>query len=543
MKRIGPMNTYRYVRAAVPTLGLVILLLFNSGECISQSTYDQAKVGAALQQWRKKAATFDTAKPTLLFTTSIMGCAGCCASAINHMIGVAGAAGIDANILVVVATPIPREGLAMRKLFKTRNVAEDADNVLSSVFHTNGLLPDLYVLDAGDRVLHRHQDLQHNYLEDSTLRRYLPIPERNRGDTVSLHSFIQLQEDDDHIIGDIRSVHMDTGSRTLEFLETRQNAIYRFGVDSGQLMAVYPVDSSIAWHFKKPGDRDDWWADLAEAYQPLVKYDGIIHRGNDTSYVLAELFTHYTATIDSTGEKPRTNIRWEKGLCVLKVADGRALSVDTVETSPWYPYGEAIALGNDILSAGLWGGSLMEYVDPQHANDSLYTFVLISNGDYRIKPIVRTTELQALSGRTFNRRYRGLMCSSSNGELFYISKGNGIFLRGWRSSDSLEYSLITMAGVLARDSGVSVMDMATNDAQVHTLLLDTDTPDTQPGLYVQAYDMAGRFLGEKIIRTDADDPLLAARIIGYDGTDAYVLMKQRTARWSIARLSLSELPS
>ncbi len=295
---------------------------------------------------------------------------------------------IAANILVVIGTPLPKEGLAIRRKFKTANVAEDADNVLRTVFQTNPAIPDMYVVDPAGRVLYYHHDLQRNYIDGPSIQEHVTADEASRQRTIAIRSLIPLQEDDDNIIGDVRSVYVNRQKRTVEFLEPRQNSIYKFNVDDGKLITVHAVDSSIGWHFKKPGDRDDWWASLADFYNPLVKYEAVMHRlGTDTAYILSELFIHYTTTVDSSrrsnadaGNGLDTNVPWQKGPCILTVVNGQVISVDNVERSPWFVYGEPTFLGDDIIMPCLWEGAIDNNVNPEHAKDSLYTFLIVEHG-------------------------------------------------------------------------------------------------------------------------------------------------------------------
>lgn len=530
------------IRLVAKLLMIIVTVTCNCQWSIAQSSYDQSKVSAAIQQWTQKLKNFDKSKPTLLFTTSTTGCTDCCASAINNTIAEANKAHIEANILVVVGTPLPKEGLAIRKKFKTPNVSEDAADVLDSVFQANPTAPDMYVIDPNGRVLYYHPDLPHNYINGISIQEHVSNSEASNKRT--MHSLTPLQEDDDNIIGEVRSVYMNRQKRTLEFLEPRQNSLYKFNVDDGKLIAVYAVDSSINWHFKRPDDREDFWTGLATFYSPLVRYEAVMHHPNtDTDYVLSELFTHYTMTVDSTrrsdagnSSKADTTVGWQKGPCILKVINGRVASVSKVEQSPWFAYGEPAFLGKDIIMPCLWEGALDENMPAQHLKDSLYNFLIVEHETYKVKPVVRTAELETLSGRAFNRRYTGMVCSTTN-EFFYINRGNRVFLKGWRSGDSVLYSFLHLGGLLTQDSGIGVMDIATNRSSVNTLVLSKRTQDSLNQLYIQNYDMTGAFKKETAIRTD-DDPILSAHIAGYDEKDMYILMKQRNTRWTMAKIPI-----
>ncbi len=530
------------IRLAAKLLMIIVVVTCNCQWSIAQNSYDQSKVSAAIQHWTQKLKNFDKSKTTLLFTTSTMGCTDCCASAINNTIAEANKAHIEANILVVVGTPLPKEGLAIRKKFKTANVSEDAADVLDSVFQANPATPDMYVIDPAGRVLYYHPDLPHNYIDGPSIQEHVSTDGTSKKGAASIRSLVPLQEDDDNIIGEVRSVYMNRQKRTLEFLEPRLNSLYKFNVDDGKLIAVYAVDSSINWHFKRPDDREDFWTSLATFYNPLVRYEAVMHHPDtDTDYVLSELFTHYTLTVDSnrrsdadTGSKLDTTVGWQKGPCILTVINGRVASVSKVEQSPWFVYGEPAFLGKDIIMPCLWEGALDENMPPQHLKDSLYSFLIVEHEAYKVKPVVRTANLEALSGRPFNRRYTGMVCSTTN-EFFYINRGNRVFLKGWKSGDSVLYSFLHMSGLLTQDSGVGVMDIATNSSSVNMLVLSKRTQDSLTQLYIQNYDMAGTFKKETAIRTD-DDPILSAHIAGYDENDMYILMKQRNARWRLAKI-------
>ncbi len=566
MKRC-PFSPLSRIVKMIALAGLIGLLCAGQGR--AQHGFDRAQVSTALQGWTKKVKEFDRAKPTVMFTTSTMGCTPCCATAINHAINRLAADAVVANVLVVVATPIPKEGLAIRKKFKTPNVAEDADGVLDSVFQADMILPDMYIIGPDGTVRLRHHDLQHNMIDTLRYQQYLndtaagafltPVK------TTAPKYIARLQEDDDHIISDVRSEHLDLKRGTLEFLETRQNAIYRFSLKSGALLKEIPADESLALRLRDPGNRQDFWEDFAAHQSAMVLYESIVRPANtDTSYILSQLYTRYVMEIDSSKKRSDpaqpldTILTFYKAQCVLKMANDSVVAVDSVPESPWLIVGGASPLGPDILALGLWDGILTRSTTPQGMRDSAYSFIILKNGSYRSIPALRIADIEKLTQRPYIPRVFGPLCVADNGDAFYVNQRNGIFLKAKKSRDGFEPLLLKVGGGLEEASSFSlkdtsrasadikalpderfyVADVSTNNRHVHLLVLNREESNLQ--IEAQAYDMDGRYLNSTLVHLDAD-PVLSASVLGYDDAHLYMLLKQKTARWTVASLPLTEI--
>lgn len=558
------MKRSRYIWNAV-SLVLTAAISF-AHPCFSQQAFDSFKVRAALQNWTGNIKDFDRRRPTVLFTTSTMGCTPCCATAINHAISTLSEDKAEANILVVVATPLPREGLAIRKKFKTPNVAEDAEGVLDTVFRADMVLPDMYIIDLAGKVRLRHHDLQHNMIDTLHYAQYLtPDLPQDQGQAVAPESVApdhvtRLQEDDDHIISELRSEYMDAEKGTLEFLETRQNAIYRFSLTSGALLKVVPADESLALRLRDPDNRQDFWEDFSGHQSAMIAYESIAHPSHtDTSYIAAQLYTRYVMEIDSSkkikdpAQPLDTILTFYKSQCLLKMLNDSVVGVDSIPESPWLMVGSTLPLGRDFLTPCLWEGLLRSSVNAQ---DSAYAFLIIQRGSHRPIPALRIADIEKLSRRPYNPRVFGPMCISGKGDLFYVNQRNGVFLKGRRDGESIMPVLLRVGGSLRQarsfsaldtsrfdpaappDENLYVADVSTNDRQVHMLVLHRAESDRQ--LEVQAYDMKGRYLNASLLHT-GEDPILSASIIGYNDERLFMLLKQKKTRWTVASIPLKTI--
>ncbi len=554
---------HRAITAALAAL----LGILCAGPGRAQQAFDRTKVSAALEGWAKKAKDFDRSRPTVMFTTSTMGCTPCCATAINHAINKLAADAAEVNILVVVATPIPREGLAIRKKFKTPNVAEDADGVLDTVFGADMILPDMYIIGPDGTVRLRHHDLQHALIDTLHYRQHLGDNEAvlTPIKTTTPRYLARLQEDDDHIISDLRSEHMNLKRGTLEFLETRQNAIYRYSLKSGALLKEIPADGSLALRLRDPNSRQDFWEDFAQHQSAMVMYESIAHPPNsDTSYVLAQLYTRYLMEIDSSKKaadatQPNdTSVTFYKSQCVLKMLDDSVVAVDSVPESPWLIVGGTVPLGPDLLSLGIWEGTLRGDATSRSMSDSAYSFIILKNTSYRSVPALRIADIEKLTQIPYRPRVFGPFCVSDDGDLFYINQRNGIFIKGKRSDNGFIPLLLKVGGILEKarsfsltdtsrpgtdlkappDERFYVGDISTNNRHVHLLVIDREESKLQ--IEMQAYDMNGRYLNSTRLHLDSD-PVLSASIAGYDSTNIFILLKQKKARWTVASIPLKEV--
>lgn len=554
-------------RIAITAALASLLGMFCIGQSHAQPAFDRLKVSAALQGWAKKAKDFDRNRPTVMFTTSTMGCTPCCATAINHAINVLAKDSAEANILVVVATPIPREGLAIRKKFKTPNVAEDAEGVLDTLFGADMILPDMYIIGPDGTVRLRHHDLQHALIDTLRYQQHLGDHEAilTPIKTTTPKYLARLQEDDDHIISDLRSEHLDLKRGTLEFLETRQNTIYRYNLKSGALLKEIPADESLALRLRDPNSRQDFWEDFAAHQSAMVMYESIAHPANtDTSYVLAQLYTKYLMEIDSTKKtadatQPNdTSITFFKSQCILKMVGDSVVAVDSVPESPWLIVGGAAPLGPDLLTLCIWEGALRGDATPQSTKDSAYSFLILKNGTYRSMPALRITDIEKLTHISYRPRAFGPFCVTEAGDVFYVNQRNGIFIKGKKSGDDFAPVLLKVGGGLKQarsfsltdtsrpgadlkappDERFYVGDISTNSRHVHLLVLDREESNLQ--IEVQAYDMEGRYVNSTRLHLDSD-PVLSASVLGYDNTNLFMLLKQKKARWTVASILLKDV--
>jgi len=535
-------------------IGMMLMLVCMAwGKCQAQASpdtlsFDARAVTAALKKWRTSQPDTPSGY-TLLFTTSTNACTPCCATAINHAIGSAKRAHVPVNSLVVIATPVAREGLVLRKQFKADAVAEDLSDVLATVFHADPMAPNMYLIDStGDVVLYR-QDLQHNTLDT------LILPAQGRKPAaIKIRSAVPLIEDDDNIVTEAKSVTLNAKSGVMELLDTRQNMIFHFDSRTGKVVAAIPPDTSFAFHYKKATDDPEYWSGLAEIYPSLVKYSTIARRkDNDTAYIFSEFFTYYDLSV---GEKNDTSIRWHKGVSILKMVDRRIVSISPITRSEYILVGNPQEFGDDFITPCVWEGFSDTSIPDSVRRDSLFSFILIKGNGASVKTALRTASLEDAVGVPQEAKHVGALCAGSDEDIYYLSQYNKIFIHGTRAGDEIVPEFWRMGGRFAgavvdhKVKGVSagyapqdsafVVDLASDKSRLYVLAVSRSTADTSTQLYLQIYDLTGRFLGEHPVMTGAEK-VVSAQIIGCDDGTLSLLTKRETSRWKIESLALSDL--
>jgi len=547
-------------------MALLILVCVAGGHCLAQTESDSLSfntqaVTAVLKKWR---ASQPATPPgyTLLFSTSTGTCTACCATAINHAIGSAKRAHVPVNSLVVIATPVAREGLAFRKKFRADAVAEDLSNDLAEIFHADPVFANMYLIDStGNVVLYRH-DLQHNALDtlilpDGVSAQGIPggmAVQTKKTNALKIYSAIPLIEDDDNIITAAKSVTLDAKSGVMELLDDRQNMIYHFDSRTGKLIAAIPPDTSLALHYKKATDNPEYWSELVESYSALISYDAIGRRkGNDTAYIFSDLFTGYDVTV--AGEHD-TTVHWHKGASILKMVDRRIVAISPIGQSEYYMVGSPLEFGDDFISPCLWEGFSDASIPDSVRRDSLFNFMLIKENGASVKTALRTASIEDAVGVAQEAKHVGALYVEGGTDIFYLSQYNKIFMHGKRVGDEIvpefwrmdgkfagavvDHNVKGMSAGYAPQDSIFVVDLASDKSRLYVLALSRADADTNTQLYIQAYDLTGRFLGERPIVTGAEKVVLA-QIIGCEDGTLSLLTKRETSRWKIESLSVADL--
>jgi hypothetical protein len=140
-------------------------------------------------------------------------------------------------------------------------------------------------------------------------------------------------------------------------------------------------------------------------------------------------------------------------------------------------------------------------------------------------------------------------------DVFYLSQYNKVFMRGRRMGDDIVPEFWSLSGKLAgmtvdhKVSGVQagyapgdsifVVDMASDGDRLYVLAVSRYKADTKTQMYMQTYDLSGRFVDEHPIMT-GDEKITLAQIIRCDTNALSLLMKREKTRWSVDSFSATD---
>ncbi|MBS1911897.1 MAG: hypothetical protein JST22_07920 [Bacteroidetes bacterium] len=200
--------------------------------------------------------------PLVVFTTSYNDCSQCCAASVNALLRVAQGAHLRFRPLVVVATDVPKEGLALRRYFPDADVTACSEEQLRGLLPiAPGGTPSMFVIDPNGEITARFHHFQTHPLPDALVRCAIDAAGITAGG-------IELKETDSTLVGSAGTPLLSRDGNQLSLLELRQNRIQTYDTRTGVLLHLWAPSQTLGKYYRKAADT--MWEALAKVYSPLV---------------------------------------------------------------------------------------------------------------------------------------------------------------------------------------------------------------------------------------------------------------------------------
>ncbi len=520
-------------------------------------------IRSLLAEWGRSLKPFARDRNTVVFTTSLEQCTGCCSSAINDIVRALEGAGMNANIVVLVGARFPEEVATVRRLFKHPNVVADAGGTGWAALGAPRDVPCLYLLSPGGGVLFRWDDVQHNLFLPTmvnALRWTFQAPRAIRP-----AAEVKLAEAKDARVLDAYSPFSD--GRSVTFVDPRAGLIHRFSVTDGRALSTVSLPDTASLRFRRPTDNPDYWKMLQEHYSPLHRLYAVgPNVATGGQLVLGEFHTGYDSTLMGDGRK---RIDLLKAMCVGEMAGGQlgALRAYAVPSGYVVPPVVADSAGR-FIAPYQWDTGRMQ-ISTQERLDSGYVLARSSPATATFEPLAPLRELGVRLGTTLDPVMSVLPCAGANGSLFFYDEVNTILCRldtvdggpGMRIVPLWNGAAFKGAAVNAAISHVELLPRladgaspaapepvtALEDRSVHGLATDgahldivaVQTINDRDLVTVRRARADGTIIDEVAFSRAKDSPV-SAYPIGYRDGMLMVLVKWEKARWIITSLRLPE---
>src|SRR4051812_23164274 len=111
------MANYRCVRTFIVAVTAMVMIALDPSPSAAQQHERRGNAATfltALSRWRSALRSVNVDKPYVVLAVPTSHCIGCGASAINLVIEDLDTCSLHPNVLVVVATEVPKEGVALK---------------------------------------------------------------------------------------------------------------------------------------------------------------------------------------------------------------------------------------------------------------------------------------------------------------------------------------------------------------------------------------------------------------------------------------------
>lgn len=541
----------------------VLLLLFSFagfGHARSQPAAggDARILRDALGGWSRAFKGFSRARPTVVFTSSLAQCAGCCASAVNGVLGLIEGAGWDANIVVLIATDQPEEVGAVRRLFKHPNVIADVNRRTWKALRAREDVPCVYVLSASGEVLARRPDIQHRYVDVAALNAL-----RWRGGApreIRPEWAVKLAESKENVVLDTYSPSLN--GDLLTFVDPRAGAMYTFNVRDGKVRARFVLEDSVALRFQRPEDNPIVWKSMFEHISQINLPYAAVRGGGDTLLLLGMFHTGYDPMGEIGGRK---HYRFRKQLCIATVLGDRVLTVRPCVESvgslmPPFAFGP----GRDVVGAYEWyGGTGNPTPRMVHDSGSVLGRTVPSATEPSASvfhPMLSIARLERSLGESIRPDLSVIPCVRASGDYVFFDATNELLCRYVEASDSVtvlwngavpaEADREATRGSQIRQAMPNEIveestEEATNDRTVFGVasegpyvdVVAVQTIGRRDVVVVRRVALDGRIIEEVSVSRNGD-AAVSAYPAGYRAGCLQLLVKWKRARWYITGVRL-----
>lgn len=482
-----------------------------------------------LWSWLAHPPTARSRTPLVVFTTSRDECAPCCAAAVNELIHVSSAGKRPVRALVVVATEVPKEGLALRRLFPNADVAECSGEQLRALLpQSPGGSPSMFIVDTSGEIIARFYHIQTNPPSAALVHDVL------EGVGTAVHG-VRLQETDSTMVGEAGAPLLSRDGRKLSLLEPRQNTIQTYDARTGSLLSIWAPPSSLGKYYRT-SSADTMWEALAQVYSPLVVLAGLVREpGSDTINAMALMFDHWNLVYDAAG---RPNAGWQRNISLIRIVDTQWVSVARIKTGTLEPQAPVVSSKWGAVSTGFWTG----YTGRRGKGivDSTYAVVGFALDTPRVFPLLSADALDSLTHGVYNPEIPPMLAALSDTTIAILSTGSRGLARLDLYRDRVALTAIPPTGLLDTalhwtgiDSTrrLEVSDMISANGNLFVVITDNRAAK-RSRVVLQSYSPTGEFLSEAIV-AQRNARLLACSGAGNDRDAAVLLMKWDDVRWHI----------
>ncbi len=296
-----------------------------------------------LHQWGSQQAGFDPARPTVLYAFDVSTCLSCGLVGLKALIGKIRKLGLEANVLVVVASDQPGESQVLWDQFPRDMIIEDTLDALSKVFQVQ-TFPTMLVIAPDGTVLQKIPDPVHHFPSDDELRQLLaPTPQ-------TLSEFPIHRSGPRTILAQIDDAVYLSHLQTSILLDKSQNKIFSLHTGTDSLFVLWKPADSL--RFLPPfapttAIPDSLWARFKDEYgYPFLAVYNIA--GVRDSTVIISFFTSFPR--DPAAET--LDLESQLGLLFLRLQSPRTAQLDSVVVLDGFPpkNEQFFFVGNQLLT-------------------------------------------------------------------------------------------------------------------------------------------------------------------------------------------------
>ncbi len=391
-------------------MALVFLVV---GDACAQEAVFQKRL-EAVQRWAQTSPTFQSSRPTLVFTCDVVGCVGCSSSAINAICDDVQRESMDVNVMIVLMCRSGIEGRAFRKYFRNADVAIDSTGTAIAAFGASKRVADLFVVDSSGAIAFEMSDVQHGCMDTLPRLRALRVPGSSLGRASSVRIVRKLNEDDDFSMITLTQPVCDNRGRVW-MIEPKHDVLVTFDLRDTTGIRTISFEDRLGRHFQLPSQDTAIWNFLVSRYAPLVGLHGIVFPArHDTLVMLGTLFVGW----DTVVTKGKKTYAMRRESCFITVADTAIISVQRLGSWSYVTAAPFVELSaGKVACPGLWLGSLdgkaaspdtaVTTSDP-HGRDSTVA-LLVMDVAHGVSPAVRAPELDSMAQRTVDLEHVPLL--------------------------------------------------------------------------------------------------------------------------------------
>ena len=518
----------------------VAFLIMMVGLCEAAAQDRDTALAGALVQWGRKFPGVDSGRPSVVFLVPVNQCKGCGAAAVNQALEKINS--LPLNILVVIATDIPREGVAMKRNFRTSHVVEDSPQRLKRLLNFGGSAPELVVISDGEIMFHQ-EDIQRDAVDIEAVRRAVSGAGSKVVDRTA--TGVQLQEDDDNVVSGVMSPKV--AGDMVVFVDPGQETLCKFNLSTGRREWIMQIPDAIGAHFRDRADKA--WDIVIRNYSPLARIDDVVRVWSDSVEVLVKMFTGYTLETLPNG-KQGAGFNTAQALLMLRIVGDsdsmELLSLRMIQSGPYVPVPPMLMVGPSFYVTGVISERALE--DSTVVSDSTFTMLAICGDSLRGVPVVSVEEIEKISGHRV--AVTGIRYLASVGSMVYsFDAGTGAFMMGRAECAGVAFTPVEIGGVTAAMHKGAVLNGAIDTTTISTFLVGGVVPsgrsafvlasgvDTAKGIsYIVVQDyQSGHYAGEVIYRYAVGDDVVDMTPVHCDGREVIALVKWREKRWTIER--------